>query len=915
MMSKRGNISESSHTSGCPEYSVILAAGKGSRMGSETIHKVCFEINGVPAINRALKIYHDCGIKQHIVIVGNLAEQVIKTVGASFQNVAFVYQREQRGTANALRSAMQSLTTIPDQADILAVAGDRIIEPSTLENLFNLYYTGKHDLALLSVPRADNSTQGRIVVDPSGTPLAIIEMADIKQRRILGEIRDLALNNKLPGKSELKKIIAGEFFGAGRTIDKRKLSKAFGKFWELLENKTSATLSSESILKLIPESATFFEFSSANHNFCMTPDQVEKVPDCNTSVYIAKCRHLKHALTQLGNSNAQQEEYLSDIVKIIRNRNDSCGNIGILRVQDHTKVLGFNNPAELLEVETTLREKTDNRHRISYNREEFRCISDWLELINTAIRGSSGKPVETFKKLYGDDPDVMKRQLSRYPLLLDFAARQIGMDAVVGIIRSPGRLNVMGRHVDHQGGNCNLMTIGYETLMVVAPRDDDMVRLFNLESDKFQDASFSISGLVRDLPWDDWLSLINSKKLAKLISEYGVDWSHYIKAAFLRLQKKFSHYSLCGMDIFVSGNIPTAAGLSSSSSLVVGAAEAVVAVNRLETFPAQLVTLCGEGEWFVGTRGGSADHAAVKLGEKGKVVKVRFFDFAVEDVVAFPDNYVMAVCDSGIKAKKSSEAKDQFNHRICCYRIGFMLIKQFFPQYRPLLQHLRDVNTRNLGIPLSWIYRILLHLPEYATREELTALLPEENLSLLWPGHAPSTDSLYPIRGVVLFGLSEFERAAAYTECLCNNNIIEIGRLMRISHDGDRVSEYDAVSRKFNPYRSPSSNSYLLGLIEDLESGDPERVIRAQLKYQPGSYHCSLPEIDQMVDIANSTSGVVGAQLAGAGLGGCMMVLVLKNDVDNLIANITEKYYLPSGRKNNILVCRSIAGAGLITSV
>ncbi len=70
------------------------------------------------------------------------------------------------------------------------------------------------------------------------------------------------------------------------------------------------------------------------------------------------------------------------------------------------------------------------------------------------------------------------------------------------------------------------------------------------------------------------------------------------------------------MDIVVSGNIPLAAGLSSSSSLVVGAAEATIAINGLETFPAQFVDLCGEGEWFVGTRGGSADHAAIKLGQK-----------------------------------------------------------------------------------------------------------------------------------------------------------------------------------------------------------------------------------------------------------------------------------------------------------
>ena len=75
-----------------------------------------------------------------------------------------------------------------------------------------------------------------------------------------------------------------------------------------------------------------------------------------------------------------------------------------------------------------------------------------------------------------------------------------------------------------------------------------------------------------------------------------------------------------GADIIVAGDIPIAAGLSSSSALVVAAAEAIVAVNQLNIFPSQLIDLCGEGEWFVGTRGGTADHAAIKLGQRSRVV-------------------------------------------------------------------------------------------------------------------------------------------------------------------------------------------------------------------------------------------------------------------------------------------------------
>jgi N-acetylgalactosamine kinase len=897
----------------CPEYTIILAGGKGSRMGSNTIPKVCFEIDGIPAVNRAIKTYNDCGIKQHILIVGALAGQVMETVGSKYGNVSFVYQREQLGTANALRCAFAAMPAVNDDAVILVAAGDRIIAQSVLERLFNLYFTEKCRLALLALPRRDGSGQGRIISDRQGRPLAIVEMADIRQRQVLRELRIMAENRTLHSdRHSLIKLIANGFCGS--KPDEKKLAKAFGELWTLLHDNQFEP-SSENILSMIPAEKTRFDFETADGLLSLTPAVAEQSGWCNNSVYAARWGDLKYALAGLKRDNAQQEEYLSDIVNILYRRSMANGmhETGMLKVEDHTQILGFNNPAELLEIENIIKSGQEKQVSGELPAKEFRPAGEWRRLIAEVTESKQARNAALYTELseiYSDDPEVVKKQAQHYIPLIDFAAAELGEDAVVGIIRSPGRLNVMGRHVDHQGGNCNLMTIGYETRMVIHPRQDDNVCLHHLDAN-FKSVTFSISELVRDLPWDDWLSLINSEKLAKLISDYGVDWSHYVKAAVLRLQKKFTHMRLRGMDIFVSGNVPMAAGLSSSSTLVVGTAEAVVAVNRLDTFPSQLVTLCGEGEWFVGTRGGSADHAAVKLGQKGKVVKVTFFDFAVQDVVPFPEDYVMAVCDSGIKACKSSSAKDQFNHRICCYRIGFMLIKQQFPQYSLLLKHLRDLNTRTLGIPLSWIYRILLHLPEYATLDELQQLLPEENLRKLCTNHKPPADGLYPIRGVVLFGLSEFERSRLYAAALKSGNIAEIGRFMNVSHNGDRVTVFDKDWTPL-PFKAPVSNAHILGLMEDLESGDPERVIRAQLQWQPGAYACSLPDIDRMVDIALQTPGVVGAQLAGAGLGGCMMVLARKDSVNNLIAALEEKYYAPAGAKTSVLVCNPVAGAGFI---
>lgn len=907
-------------SSRAPRFSIILAAGRGTRMGSINRNKVCFPIDGKPAVNRALDTYNACGVRQHILVVGAFADDVLKTVGSEHDNVIFAYQAEQLGTAHAARQGLKVLEGLESEQDVLLVAGDRIIKSAVLEQFFDLYYSQNCDMALLSVPNQKESNQGRIVISENRRPLGIIEAVDVRQRQVHKRLWEIAKTGTIPPRKDLLRIIREEFDCTGTNSEDDKCEKAFGALWQALSIKKK-DLTPEDIQSLIPEKMTRFEFLDETGNTVIRgPDEIDETPLLNTSVYLVKTSALRYALSRLDTNNAQQEEYLSDMVTILANtmeRGTQRYRLAYLSVKDPGDVLSFNDPAELLEVEAHIQSK---REQPSLEEvlppQSYRTVTHWLEFFDTLGQKDlmdNQQVWEEFAALYSDDTAVIHERLKAYTDTLKYAAKVLGKNEKVFIVRSPGRVNVMGRHIDAQGGTCNLMTIGYETLMAVKPREDDHVRLFSVDPQQFPDRQFSISELVSDLPWDDWLLLVNSEKVSKMVHTYGGDWSQYIKAAVLRLQKKFHTDKLLGMDLVVSGNIPMAAGLSSSSSLVVGAAEATVTVNRLDTFPSQLVDLCGEGEWFVGTRGGAADHAAVKFGQKGKVVKVTFFDFSILDIVPFPEDFVLAVCNSGLQAQKSGNARDLFNHRISCYRIGFLLIKKYFPQYAPVLQHLRDVNIRNLNVPLRSIYRILLHLPEKATQEELRSMLPNEKLDIFFEQHNPPDDGLYPIRGVVLFGLAEMERARQYADAMKAGRIQYLGKLMNVSHDGDRVVSFDPDGTMLE-YWAPTSNDYLLGLIDDLESGDLERVDRAQLHRQPGSYHCSLPEIDHMVEISLQTDGVVGAQLAGAGLGGCMMVLAHRNAVSDLRSALTEKYYNPQGKEPSILVCRPVAGSDVLLS-
>jgi N-acetylgalactosamine kinase len=100
------------------------------------------------------------------------------------------------------------------------------------------------------------------------------------------------------------------------------------------------------------------------------------------------------------------------------------------------------------------------------------------------------------------------------------------------------------------------------------------------------------------------------------------------------------------------------------------------------------------------------------------------------------------------------------------------------------------------------------------------------------------------------------------------------------------------------------------GLINNLKNGvniETSRIIN-----QGGGYACSTPEIDGLVDLACNTAGVLGAQIAGAGLGGSVIILVESEKASSLIFSLNEKYYKPNGLKCAAQVCSPSAGSSAI---
>ncbi|QSQ19839.1 bifunctional UDP-N-acetylglucosamine diphosphorylase/glucosamine-1-phosphate N-acetyltransferase GlmU [Pyxidicoccus parkwayensis] len=156
---------------------VVLCAGKGTRMKSEKA-KVLHPILGRPLcaypLNRALEL----GATTVVPVVGHQAEAVEKTVRAFFPDapLRFALQREQRGTADAVKSAEEALKGYSGR--VLILYGDvPLLRRETLEALVAAHDKAGGPLALVSTVLEDPTGYGRVIRE-GGKVVRIVEHKD-----------------------------------------------------------------------------------------------------------------------------------------------------------------------------------------------------------------------------------------------------------------------------------------------------------------------------------------------------------------------------------------------------------------------------------------------------------------------------------------------------------------------------------------------------------------------------------------------------------------------------------------------------------------------------------------------------------------------------------------------------------------
>jgi len=471
---------------------------------------------------------------------------------------------------------------------------------------------------------------------------------------------------------------------------------------------------------------------------------------------------------------------------------------------------------------------------------------------------------------------------------------------------APGRVNLMGMHVDHRGGIVNPVATWERVRAVCGRRDDDLIRARSL-SGNFGEGQFRLSERLPDAPLSS-------------LSQW-LDWSEK-EAAALGGGKHFINYFACGplyaasfvypwgrkfagADFLLDSDLPPSSGLSSSSALVVLATDFFLRSNPEGMKPLsvdQLLEVYGYGEWYIGTRGGTGDQAAIKLCRRGAVQPIITTpEFQALQPAPIPGGYDIVLYQSGDAANKSVEPyKTGFNAPIISYQAAELMLTDFVRERYPdrleqLLARRASLDVRHHRVYLgdvanesilseAEIYQFLRTVPRVMTRDEIFSRFQERAESFrAGIQEASEPAGGYHVRDVAAFGFSESARAQHAGRLLAAGDVKGFAEMMNVSQLGDRVTEVtDDSSRRIKFLQDDA-------LLAMEQEGFPIRRVA-------GDYHVSTANIDRMVSIALSSPDVLGARLSGAGLGG-MLIVLGKEGFDQALDPLLEReYYEPLHR-------------------
>ncbi|KAG6005539.1 hypothetical protein E4U21_007865 [Claviceps maximensis] len=475
------------------------------------------------------------------------------------------------------------------------------------------------------------------------------------------------------------------------------------------------------------------------------------------------------------------------------------------------------------------------------------------------------------------------------------------------VARSPGRVNIIGEHIDYSLYSVLPMAITADAVMAVAatPTPEGSptfkVRISNMEDSKFPAKEF-------DVALDSELE----------IDATQFEWTNYFKSglrgAMELLRKKHGHaFRPCGMEIMVDGTVPVGGGLSSSAAVVSTSALAVMHANGENVVDKkELTELAIVSERAVGVNSGGMDQAASVFSEQGSALFVSFSPQLEARPVKLPPTnpeLCFLVAQSFVTANKHVTGPIHYNLRVVEVTFAAAYLNAVLnPPGTKLPQ-----DAGPLGISLQGFHDTYFYHSSTSDSTAAKSLTKEEELEKLV---AITKTTLTQEEGytrediakVLNLSVSELESRYMSKIPVRADRFKLRQRALHVFTEALRVLRfYTLLERPLHTGASDTTsfNQALGSIMNDTQESC--RVL----------YENSCPENDDICRIARA-AGSYGSRQTGAGWGGCSVHLVPADKVDDVKSALEKEYFsklelTDEQREQAMVVSRPAGGSALYT--
>ena len=234
------------------------------------------------------------------------------------------------------------------------------------------------------------------------------------------------------------------------------------------------------------------------------------------------------------------------------------------------------------------------------------------------------------------------------------------------IVRSPGRVNLIGEHTDYNDGFVLPAAINKAIYVAVSKRNDDEIHLHSAEFN--ESCIVNLNDLHATLP----------------------RWSAYILGVTEQLQKR--GYDITGFNLIVDGDVPIGAGMSSSAAVECAVAFALNQLFSLNIGRLEMVKIAQKSEHeFAGLQCGIMDMFASMFGKKDYVIRLDCRSLEYDYVHFNLDGIKIVLLDTNVK---HSLASSEYNTRRKQCEQGVAMVKEHHDH--ALVTSLRDVTMEML---------------------------------------------------------------------------------------------------------------------------------------------------------------------------------------------------------------------------